>query len=505
MSEELENKADTEIWAMLPELEPRPKSEALRVLAERAMNRREYSQAASLAAEAAEIAVSMEDDRLAGWLFAEQATAVCRGGDCAEAIVHFERALGHHERVAAQHDCGHALNNIASCALNSGDYEKAFQAGVQARDLGWAEEDYRIAGWGAFHAGKALFFDDKERESLDMLAQAREAFRTRGDVKQVAFVDDFSAGVHDYLEDREEALSLYGHCLRVAETIGKPLDIAYAQRRYGKQLARLQRYDDALIHLNRARETYVAESYIADVAWIDRAIADALNSLDRDDEAMEVYERAQALYDGLGDDEQANLCRRQRAFLLDIHGRHADSERLYRQILALAATQEDLHRVGWLFRVNLELCDLVLRRGEFDEVLELTGELPASPEDLNLGNRILRHVLRARAYFGRSEWDDALHEVEQGIALTTPAQLNDEAAYLFEIRALIGLERGVESAERDLAHAIALHLASGEDDRARELASHFMPTIAEPDPEAKSESAMSPASPSSPSESSGDH
>ncbi|NDI23612.1 MAG: hypothetical protein EBY76_11280, partial [Betaproteobacteria bacterium] len=85
-NDDFQRKTDSEIWALLPGLEAREKCDALRVLGLRAFERREFARAASLSGQVAEIAMEMDDPRMAGWSLSDQGVATCRDGDCAEAI-----------------------------------------------------------------------------------------------------------------------------------------------------------------------------------------------------------------------------------------------------------------------------------------------------------------------------------------------------------------------------------------------------------------------------------
>ena len=66
---------------------------------------------------------------------------------------------------------------------------------------------------------------------------------------------------------------------------------------------------------------------------------------------------------------------------------------------------------------------------------------------------------------------------EAALAETEDADVNSNTAYLYEIKARASLQRELPDRERHLAHAIALHLAVGEDDIARELADYFRPSF----------------------------
>ncbi|NDA53332.1 MAG: hypothetical protein EBX66_12965, partial [Betaproteobacteria bacterium] len=127
-NDDFQRKTDSEIWALLPGLEAREKCDALRVLGLRAFERREFARAASLSGQVAEIAMEMDDPRMAGWSLSDQGVATCRDGDCAEAITYFREAIRCYESAGDQGGIAGALGSIASCALNVDDHAQALDA-----------------------------------------------------------------------------------------------------------------------------------------------------------------------------------------------------------------------------------------------------------------------------------------------------------------------------------------------------------------------------------------
>ena len=83
-------------------------------------------------------------------------------------------------------------------------------------------------------------------------------------------------------------------------------------------------------------------------------------------------------------------------------------------------------------------------------------------------NLAWKHTMRARAHFAMDAADEALAEVDSALGVTNDDNLDAETAYLYAIRAQLLLRADNKAGERDLAHAIAIHLAAGEDDEARE-------------------------------------
>ena len=93
--------------------------------------------------------------------------------------------------------------------------------------------------------------------------------------------------------------------------------------------------------------------------------------------------------------------------------------------------------------------------------------------------RVQSAGLRARALLATGRRAAAARAAEEGLALAADAEMVAERAELYEIRGLSRLPARngprVVAAERDLAHAVALYLAAGLTDRARELSTRFLP------------------------------
>ena len=95
----------------------------------------------------------------------------------------------------------------------------------------------------------------------------------------------------------------------------------------------------------------------------------------------------------------------------------------------------------------------------------------ASAQDISVG--VAGPMTGPEASFGTQLKNGA----EAALAETEDADVNSNTAYLYEIKARASLQRELPDRERHLAHAIALHLAVGEDDIARELADYFRPSF----------------------------
>jgi hypothetical protein len=119
---------------------------------------------------------------------------------------------------------------------------------------------------------------------------------------------------------------------------------------------------------------------------------------------------------------------------------------------------------------------------DIDDAPEALTILAAQdPEQVELPAQVQAAALRARALLALGRRTQAARAAEDGLRLAADAELVAERAELYEARGLARLapNKGPRTgaADRDLAHAVALYLAAGLTDKARELSRHFLPTV----------------------------
>jgi len=265
--------------------------------------------------------------------------------------------------------------------------------------------------------------------------------------------------------------------LNIAEATADKHDDPYANRRIGNAYYKVRLYDDALHHLSKARAAYQKHEDLRFVAYCDREIADSLYMLDREREALTTLERAQSLFDSMGDDSWVRSCLIKRSQVHEYLNEYHLSERLWRQTITSMESDPNFDNGNRYFWAKLSLANQYVDTDRFMDALSLIDSLNETgfaPADWNL---IRKHTLRARTLNAMNRVGEALAEVEAALSLTTDENLDAGTAYLYEIRGTHLLESGKKSGERDVAHAIAIHLASGEDNRARELAKVFIPKL----------------------------
>lgn len=499
--DEIADLSDSALWAALDQDDSVEKCWVMLEIGSRAYGNGDLAEAITMAEQAATTALTVGDSRLAGGARMSAARAHAHHDDLPAAVASAKDAIERFTHVGDQAAITDAYLWISNYSLQMGAHEDALQSARDALTFATNEEAEALIGWSRYYAGKALYQLDREPEALDELATARGHFREMGQVQNVAMVDDYAATVHTFLGNYDEAVTLLRGCAHVAEATKDSEDDAYSLSRLGRALMRVDLHGDAIEVLERARTAYQARDRLGAVAECDRNIADSLEALggtepnwDRERAALDRFAIAQAVFDGLGDDRNARYCTMRRSQILHQMGDYAASERLTRRLFHEVLAELGDTQYGYVYWVGLHQAGNLLRMERYQEVLELTDTLIDAKAETTDKNLAWKHTMRARAHFAMDAADEALAEVEAALAVTNDENLDAETAYLYGIRAQLLLRADNKAGERDLAHAIAIHLAAGEDDEARELARYFMPHLAKsedaglgPDVEARSE------------------
>jgi len=93
------------------------------------------------------------------------------------------------------------------------------------------------------------------------------------------------------------------------------------------------------------------------------------------------------------------------------------------------------------------------------------------------------YSLKSKALFALDRHEEALGVAETALAGVRNDEVNFHIAHLYEIKARVSMEQDRSDKERHLAHAIALLLAFGETDKARELSEYFKPDFSPQKPD----------------------
>ena len=466
--------SEDELWEMLDQAAGVERARILHELGGRAFADGEFEQSVALAESAAVQAREIGDELLTARSLFGQAAGLRRLNRTDELIgVAMEaadllRANGEPAEIA---EC-HSL--VAWAFTELGDDVTALEHWSSAARLFESEEHPNEAGRMWMSLGEALGRLGRQAEALEKIDHARALFRTADEPGAVPWADDRAAAALIDLGRIDEALERLRAALSVREAQRDVPRIAYAHYRLGWTMRLVGQFEDALSHLSIAAEMFDDLDDLEGRARCDLEAANALTSLGQAEEADDLYRRVRAVFDALGHDSQVILCDANRAVLLARTGQLEQAAELNATLVDRARTDG----ITWLLGdIANHLARNLIDLGRPGEALEvLAGQ---DPEWLEKPASVQAAALRAKALLATGRRTQAARAAEEGLRLAADAEMVAERAELYEMRGLSRMPgRGgprATAAERDLAHAVALYLAAGLTEQARELSARFLP------------------------------
>ncbi len=465
---------EDELWELLDQASGAERARILHELGGRAFADEDFERSVALAESAAAQARDTGDELLTARSLFGQAAGLRRLGRTRELIpVAMEaadllRANGEPAEIAECHGI------VAGAFSDLGEDATALEHWSSAARLYESEERPGEAGRMWMSLGEALARLDRHAEALEKYDHARALFRGSDEPGAVPWADDRAASALIDLGRADEALERLRSALNVREAQRDAPRIAYAHYRLGWTLRMVGQYEDALSHLSMAAEMFDDLEDLEGRARCDLEAANAMTSLGQDEEADELYRRVRAVFDALGHDSQVVLSEANRAVLLARTGRVEQAAELNARLVARARDEG----ITWLLGdIGNHLARNLIELGRpADALAALDAQ---DPDLLATGSRVQAAALRAKALLAEGRRTPAMRAAEAGLRLAEGAGLVAERAELYEMRGLSRLPTRsrprLVAAERDLAHSVALYLAAGLTEKARELSAHFLP------------------------------
>lgn len=473
MSEQI---SEAELWTQLGHAEGEERANLLLELADRKIDVRDLSAAASLLQTAADVGREIGDAALAGRamdqlgrvLFSDHEPAAA--AEAHEAAADLFRDAGWDDRVAA------SLWALADSLRVQGKWDEMLA--VADNGLTVAEADDNEVGVAnlSLQRAKALYQLDREEEALAESARARDRFRRAEMPSGVAEVDEFAHRVCMYLGRYDEALELATNCYVLAGTTHTDVDEAMAEQRLAETHIARQEADEALAFADRVRARFREKDDAVGVARAARVRGQALALMGRDREALDAFVEARVMFDANGWDHEARECEFLRAVRLHVLGRYGEAEAINAR-LAIDARQEGSPE-GEAWAVMRRMDNLGAAE-EWDRVVEVGQRWKDSAADVN-GESVRSprvHILALLAFglWASTRRDEAFEVAEEALGQITDEDLDRVTALVFEVRGRYLLDSDERSGRQELAHAVALYLAHGAVDQATDLSQFFLP------------------------------
>lgn len=473
--DDLQQMPDEDLWAQLGEVAGRERIEVLYELGDRASRRQDYPTATSLWQEMETTAEEAGDAQAAAEAVRLQGVAAFYAQDYEDAIALYRKAARAHEEAGRLPDAAATLWCLADTYRAVRDFEGQLRAAADSRALAEADDVPVMAGDACLMQARALYMLNRDDEALEVCAAGREHYRSAQRPDKVAQIDDFALSVHMYLGNLDEALELARGCLVLARTSSAQEDDSFARLRLAEVFLRRGALDEALGHAETAMRDFRARDDLLGVARCEELRGQALDENGEADKALVAFTDSRVLFDALGCDYDALRCETRRAIVLHNMADYVLAAQANRRLIrAFSGGGQDME-LHWSV---VRLLDNLHEDGQCDECLAAAEEhMQTWPEGITAADPAYREFLGLYAlaleHDGQVEHATAI--ANHVIAQTPTREASLGTAYCYEVRGRSQLESDEAAASQDFSHAIALHLARGRFDRARELSAYFLP------------------------------
>lgn len=477
--DDLTKMTDEDLWAQLPSAVGRERLEVLYELGQRASQREDYDRATTLWQEIESYGGELGEPLIVADALRLQGGAAYWNADLDAAVGLYERSSRAFSEAGASKQAAGVLCLLADVHKVRNDHERQLATAIEARTLAEFEEIDDMAGDAAFMEAQALYFLDREEESLRACRLARDYFRHSNRPDRVAAVDDFTIAVHLFLGNRDEALEIARGCLVLAQMSSSQFDDAYARLRLAEVLQARAETDEALEQADLAMADYRARDDLRGVARCFQVKADAHFEAENLTAALRAYADARVLFEATGRDLEVLRCDARTAIVKHWLGDYKNAAELNRRCVLGYEVMANYDAMRWAI---VRLMDNLQADGQTQECLEVAqGSLNAWSQEFGGDEASHREFmgLYALALEADGRTQEATSIADKVIAGTPAREASLGVAYCYEVRGRAGLATEEEAAGQDFSHAIALHLARGRVDRARELSAYFLPVDGE--------------------------
>jgi len=476
--EDLAKLQDKDLWAAFDSAdEDLEKLEIYSVLKDRLWEKEDYNTIIGLSDRMCEIAEKSEEFELVGVHRYTQGSAHFNIDSFAEAAHAYGLAAKAAAELGDQGKIAKSLWAKADSYFSLDQFSEALETALESANLAKADGQESLAGKSMFLYAKSLYRLDRDEEAITALEETRDHFRNAGESDKVAEVDDYRARVLEYLDRNSEANEYLRACLLIWESRKNNQWIAYTCRRLGWNLKKLNLYTEAIEYFEAAKKKYLEIDDISEIPECEFGLGDSYQDMDEHEKAIQYFSQARALADANGNDNITIRADMLRAVSLHNLERYMDARNLNFRILQYLEAKQDNDFNDEIFLARTRAADNALQMENWADALEILSEGNLKQEFVPRTQILIwRMSIRARALYSLGREDEAFAEVDSALKLTTDEFENWVTAYLYEIRGQVLLHKNKREGSRDLAHSIALHLANNQDEQARKLSIHFMPS-----------------------------
>ena len=472
---DLDQCSENQLYSMLQDSEGEDRLRLLNKLLDRSENNNDYRKAASFAEQATELAVKFAPNIDVENFCYRQGLNLWRVSEYEPAIAAFSVGVSKYAGEDDQTELSKNYWGLADSHLKLDNYDESIKFAQLGTDAALVNDGFETAGFNKFVQGKALYFADREQEAIDACIEARQYKRRVSNTAAVYDIDDYIATIYRYLGQYDEAEILLRNCLTLADATTR--NRSYANMRLGNILIDQEKLDEARLHLQIARSLYHEEDNLEALADCDMSISKTYLGYSFVEDALKFARSATSLWDALGQVSSYIRGLERQSILLFTGERYLEAADMDDRIISEIGETEDSHFLNMKIYAQLRKADDFVPLELWDSVLETLNSTNQFGQTSTHSGNLWFYALKARALYALNRHEEAMGIADSGLALTEESGVNNNTAYLYEIKARVSLEQNRPDKERHLAHAISLHLAFGDVDKARELSEYFKPNF----------------------------
>jgi tetratricopeptide (TPR) repeat protein len=469
--------SDDELWELAGSQDKDERAQALLRLAVRMQVSGSVEESLSQASSARELFIELgseENEARSGYY---EARAHFEAGNYAAAIAVLERTIDLYRVYASEVDLAAAISLKAKSCRDLKHLDQAKENFSIASNLYASNGSYTAAGICALEVLEIQGREGHQTEALATGNRALEIFRDGSDLIGVGRAHDRIAASLIDLGDIYTALEHLREALRVFTYIENEYYSAWANYRLGWALVTVGQNAEAIPLLETASRWYKDNENYSAAADADTQLAHALANEGKEEQARELYLTTKAIYAGTGRPEGARLADGNIAASLARSGMYTDSIKIYRRLIDEGREVED----GYLVRaISTRLANCLVELQTFETAEEALRILDAVPVE-DWGDSRFDRVFQLDSYMNTNSFLGRVDEVERYakaiLEFGIEAGFISYTANAYKLLGLIEFDRGNEEGSNALiAQAIALYLADGSDETARELSNRLLPT-----------------------------
>jgi tetratricopeptide (TPR) repeat protein len=470
-----------ELWTAFDEAEGEEKLELYGALKDRLWDMQDYNTIIGLSDRMCALAVELGDPVTAGLHKFTQASANFNLESFQEAAIAYGIAADFAAETGNQSQLAERLLNKADSYFSLEDYENSLTTSKEAATIAEAESLEKMAGNCMYTHAKSLYLLDRDEEAIDALEDARNHFRNAGEAAWVADVDAYRVRILNYHDRYDEALPYLRSSLIVWQTLKNTNWEAFINFRLAENLRLNNNETESIPYYEVAIARYSEIEKFTEIPKCELGLGRAYLQLDDYANAIQHLVQASALADANGAEWTAYEADWMRAIALHNDEQFEAAKQLNLKLLATLEKKGDTKSIENAYPVRARAADNALAQENWAEALSILENTPSLGEFVpSTGWLLWRMQIQARALYKLGREDEALVVADSALKITTEEFVSSVTGHFYEIRGLVLNHKNKREGKRDLAHAIALHLANNLDNRARDLAEHFMPSEGDP-------------------------